>query len=449
MSPVNRHTTFRLCCLSDIAMPDMKPLLILSLLLTAARAESADWPRFRGPNGTGISDAKDIPTTWTADDYAWTKELPGQGHGSPVVVGNRIYLLSGDELTAKRSILCVNATDGKLLWQRAFESKPGHLHSDNNYASATPTADTDGVVAAWTSTDSFMLVALNNDGHEMWRHNLGEYKSAWGGAPCPIIVDDLVVILNDQMDPKIMAQFLPETIKPSEPGKSSAIAFDRTTGEVQWEISRRTIIAGYATPCVRQLDSGGKEIVFFGTGNGMTGVNPATGKINWELEDALRSRTVMSPVLAGDLIIGSHGRGLVGDKLVAVRPPNNQNDNAQVIFELKKSVPLVPTPIYRNGLLFLTCETGIVSCIDATNGIEVWRERIRGKFYASPVCIDDRLFCVDRSGNVIVIAAAGKFTQLAANALGDDCFATPAVANDSIYFRTASQLIALRGTKVP
>ena len=110
---------------------------------------------------------------------------------------------------------------------------------------------------------------------------------------------------------------------------------------------------------------------------------------------------------------------------------------------------MVPTPIYRNGLLFLICETGIVSCIDATNGTEIWRERIRGKFYASPICIGDRLFCVDRSGNVIVIAATGEFTQLASNSLGEDCFATPAVANDSIYFRTDSQLMSLQGAKEP
>ncbi|HIE98187.1 MAG TPA: hypothetical protein EYQ63_14545 [Fuerstia sp.] len=426
-------------------MPHMKPVLIFSFFLLAVLAESADWPRFRGPNGTGISDAKNIPTTWTADDYAWTTDLPGQGHGSPVVVGNHIYLLSGDEQTAQRSVLCVNAADGKLLWQRAFDSTPGHLHSDNNYASSTPAADANGVVAAWTSTDSFMLVALSNNGHEIWRRDMGEYKSAWGGAPCPIIVDDVVVILNDQMDPKIMVRFLPETIKLTEPGKSSAIAFDRATGKVQWKIDRRTIIAGYATPCVRQLDNGSREIVFFGTGNGMTGVDPATGKINWKVEDALRSRTVMSPVLAGDLIIGSHGRGLVGEKLIAVRPPNDQNDEAEVVFEIVKSIPLVPTPIYRNGLLFMTCETGIVSCIDAADGQEIWRERVRGKFYASPICVGDRLFCVDRSGNVIVLAASEQFTKLASNPLGDDCFATPAVANETIYFRTASQLIALTG----
>ncbi len=243
----------------------MKLLLIFSFVLTFTVAESADWPRFRGPNGTGISDAKNIPTTWTTADYAWLTDLPGQGHGSPIVVGDRIYLLSGDEQTAERFVLCVNATDGELLWQRGYASTAGELHRDNNYASSTPAGDADGVVAAWTSTDSFMIVALDNDGNEVWQRDLGEYKSAWGGAPCPIIVDDLVVILNDQMDPRIMARFLPKGTEITGPGKSSAIALERATGKIRWATTRRTVIAGYATPCVRQLASGGKEIVFFDT----------------------------------------------------------------------------------------------------------------------------------------------------------------------------------------
>lgn len=427
----------------------MKLLLLSGVVLTSVvGAEAADWPRFRGPNGTGIGHANTIPTTWTTDDYTWRTNLPGQGHGSPIVVDNHIYLLSGDRQTAERFVLCVNADNGNLLWQRGYASTPGELHRDNNYASSTPAADAHGVIAAWTSTDSFILVALDNHGNEVWQRDLGEYKSAWGGAPCPIIVDDLVVVLNDQMDPKIMARFLPKGTEITEPGKSSAIAIDRNTGKIRWKITRRTIIAGYATPCVRHLPGGKKEIVFFGTGNGMTGVDPSTGNVNWELNNSFRSRTVMSPVLAGDLIIGSHGLGIVGDKLIAVRPPNERDSDAQVVFEMRKSIPLVPTAIYRNGLLFITCETGIVSCVDATNGNEVWRERVRGKFYASPVCVGDRLYCVDRSGSVIVLAASRQFAHLATNPLEDDCFATPAVANESMYFRTASQLIALKGDEL-
>ncbi len=426
----------------------MKRVSVLSLVLVSITVTvSADWPRFRGPNGSGISDATTVPTEWTDDDYNWITELPGEGHGSPVVVGDRIFLLCADRFTAERRVVCIDANDGKIAWRKRFKSAPHYLHRDNNYASSTPAADDDGVVVIWTTPKTFMLVALDNDGEEVWKRDFGEYKASWGGAPSPIIVDDAVVILNDQMDPKVQAAFLPEGTPITGPGKSYAMALDRATGETRWQIDRRTIVAGYATPCVRELDGGKKEVVFFGTGNGMTGVDVVTGEINWEMEDALRSRTVMSPVLVGDLIIGSCGRGLVGDKLVAVRPPSDKNGKPEVVFNIKKSIPLVPTVLHKDGLLFMTCETGVVSCVRATSGEYLWRERVRGKFFASPVWVDGRLFCVNRRGEVIVLAAGDKFEQLARNSLGDDCFATPAVVNGAIVFRTASQLMSVGGEK--
>ncbi len=424
----------------------MKRAAILCLILTSTAATAtADWPRFRGPNGTGISDATTVPTKWTVDDYNWVTDLPGEGHGSPVVVGDRIYVLCGDQFTAERRVLCISARDGKTLWRKSFKSAPHYLHRDNNYASSTPAADTDGVVVVWTTPKTFVLVALDNKGTEIWQRDLGQYKTTWGGAPSPIIVEDVVVVLNDQMDPKLMARFLPEGTPITEPGKSFAIALDRATGKTRWKIDRRSLVAGYATPCVRRSDDGKQEIVFFGTGNGMTGVDVATGKVNWELNDALRSRTVMSPVLADDLIIGSCGGGIVGDKLVAVRPPNDKDGKPKLVYTITQSIPLVPTALHKDGLLFMTCETGVISCVNATNGNYLWRKRVGGKFYASPVWIDQRLFCVDRRGNVIVLAAGDKFRQLARNPLGDDCFSTPAVANGAIYFRTATQLMSIGG----
>ena len=420
--------------------------IVFWMLAFISNAALADWPRFRGPNGSGISNTTTVPTQWTDDDYNWTANLPGEGHGSPVVVGNRIFLLCGDQYTADRRVVCIDSADGKILWVKSFKSAPHYVHRDNNYASSTPAADVDGVVVSWTTPKTFLLVAVDNDGEEVWQRDLGEYKASWGGAPSPIIVDDAVIIMNDQMNPKYQAAFLPEGTPITAPGKSYAIALERATGETRWKVDRISVVAGYATPCIRELAGGKKEVVFFGTGNGMTGVDVSTGQINWELKDALTSRTVMSPVLAGDLIIGSTGQSLLGDKLVAVRPPSGQNAKPEVVFEISKSIPLVPTVVHEDGLLFMTCENGYVSCVSAATGEYLWRERIRGsKFFASPVWIDGRLFCVDRRGDVIVLTAAGTFEQLARNPLSDSSYATPAVANGAVYFRTATQLISIGG----
>ena len=130
-----------------------------------------------------------------------------------------------------------------------------------------------------------------------------------------------------------------------------------------------------------------------------------------------------------------------------MRPPSDENGKPEVVYKINQSIPLVPTALHKDGLLYMTCETGVVSCVRAASGEYVWRKRVRGKFFASPVWVDGRLFCVNRRGDVIVLAAGDKFEQLASNSLGDDCFATPAVANGAIYFRTATQLMSVGGEK--
>ena len=428
----------------------MKTLVIFSLMLML-NAASADWPRFRGPNGTGVSDATTIPTEWTDEDFNWAVDLPGEGHGSPVAVGDRIYVLCGNMFTAQRSVVCVSASKGEILWEKKYKSAPHYLHRDNNYASSTPAADAEGVVVTWTSPSTFILLALDKDGNELWKKDFGEYKASWGGAPSPIIAGDVVVVMNDQMDPKIQRAFLPENTSEeyiNTPGKSFAIAFDRKTGEELWKIDRKSIVAGYSTPCVRELDNGNREVIFIGTGNGMTAVDLASGKVNWTIA-VLRTRTCMAVVLADGLVIGSGGNGLVGDTLVAVRPPSKKGDKPEVVFELKKSVPLVPTALYKDGLLYLAQDTGVLSCVNAANGEQVWRKRTRGRYYASPIAVGDRIFFVNRHGDVLVLKAGDAFEQLAKNSLGDDCSATPAIVNGRMIFRTATQLLSVGGKQQP
>jgi len=175
-------------------------------------------------------------------------ELPGEGHGSPVAVGDRIFVLCADMFTADRQVVCVSASKGEILWTKNFPSAPHYLHRDNNYASSTPAADGNGVVVCWTTPANFVLLALDNNGNEMWRKDYGEYKSTWGGAPSPIIVDDVVVIMNDQLDPRSQAAFLPQGTSEqyiNTPGKSFAAALDRVTGQEIWKVDRTTAAAGY------------------------------------------------------------------------------------------------------------------------------------------------------------------------------------------------------------
>jgi outer membrane protein assembly factor BamB len=178
----------------------------------------------------------------------------------------------------------------------------------------------------------------------------------------------------------------------------------------------------------------------------MTGVDLATGKINWEIKGILNSRVVGSPQLYQDLVFGSYGSGLSAQRLVAVRAPRKGGvKKPKVAYNVSQSPPLVPSCLIKDDLLFLWTDSGIVSCLDAATGKRHWRERVGGNYYCSPVWIDGRLYCTSKEGDVVVVAADKTFKLLAKNPLGEKSFAIPAVAHGVMYQRTQTKLFSLGG----
>ena len=421
-----------------------QPLEILCCLLCLVPSVAAqEWTRFRGPNGTGISQATTIPTKWTAQDYNWTVKLPADGSSSPVLWGDRIFLTTSDKKTAMRSVVCLSTQDGSSLWQHDFPGTTFRMHRDNDFASATPSVDKDGLVLVWSTPEQVLMLALDLDGKEMWRRDLGPFPGLHGSASSPVIVDNLVILANDQMNPQRMARYLPKDAS-MIPEKSFLIAVDRQTGQTRWQVDRKTELAGYATPCVRHLAGGKPELIFTSTAHGITSVDLATGAINWEIDRVFASRTVGSPQLHGDLVFGSHGAGLAGQRFVAVRPERKEGRITPVVaYEVTRAVPLVPSCLVKDDLLFLWAGNGIVTCLDAATGKQHWRERVGGQYYCSPVWVDGRLYCVSKSGDVRVIAADRTYRSLATVSLGESANAVPAIAGGVMYLRTQSQLFSL------
>lgn len=190
--------------------------IVAAFLQAAPAARGADgsnWTRFRGPNGSGISaDAFDEPIV--EKDIAWKVELPGIGHSSPVVWGDKVYVTCAEEETGKRIVLCLNSGDGSIAWKREYNSFTFHIHKRNSYASSSPAVDDVGVYVSWTTPKEYTLLALSHDGKELWRQNLGEFTSQWGSGTSPVVVNDMVVLTNDQEGPE-----------------SSVVAFDHKTGK--------------------------------------------------------------------------------------------------------------------------------------------------------------------------------------------------------------------------
>ena len=418
------------------------PTVLVLLVSSMSYAGEGEWSRFRGPNGTGISDATTVPVRWTEKDYNWKIDLPGPGHSSPVVWDNRIFVTCGDPATALRTLLCVDAPTGRTLWKQEEPSKTYGQHRDNGYATATPTVDADGVVITWTTPEAVMLLALDLQGRELWRRNLGPLVSLQGSGSSPILYQDLVVLANDQED----MQRSPGRKKdgPNPAGRSFVIAVDRKTGETRWQTETKTFLAGYSTPCVYRAEGGRAELIFSNTAHGIMAVDPATGKVNWEFGRPFLDRAVISPVVAPGLVIAGHGAGIRGTRCIAVRPGSSgQGTEPTLAYTVTRAIPMVPTPLVKDRRLFLWADDGVVSCLRVATGETVWRQRVDGAYYASPVWVNGYLYSVSKKGEVVVLAAADKFEVLCRVPLGEPSYATPAVAGGVMYLRTSSHLFSL------
>lgn len=404
--------------------------ILVAAVLGASRApaagESGDWPRFRGADGNGLSSARNLPTRWTAADLRWKAPLPGKGHSSPVVRGDRLFLTSGNDQNADRYVICLGTADGKKLWEKRYASAVFPQNKDNSFGSATPAVDADGVYVCWTTPDAISVAALTLAGEEKWHRRLGPFAARHGSGASPVVVGHLVWINNDQ------------------DGPSSLIALDAGSGEVKFKIDRRTDKASYGTPCLLQSPGRPDELIFASSSHGLTSVNPLNGAINWDCTGLFPTRVVSSPITSDGLVICSSGEGGTGRRLVAVRPPTG-NHPPTVVYEMKTGVPNVPTPLARDGRLYLLCDNGLLRCVRTATGELLWEEKLGEPFYGSPVWAQGRLYVASKRGTVFVIAAADKFELIARNELGEPSFATPAIAGETLYFRTLSQVIAVGG----
>ena len=413
----------------------MRMLLSASLVtLLVIPAAAQQWTRFRGPNGTGVSDAASIPVKWTDTDYCWKITLPGKGHSSPVVWGEKVFLLSADPETAKRYVICVDAGSGTTIWQNEYESTTHRLHARNTFASSTPAVDNEHVYVAWAAPKHLMLRALGHDGHEVWAQDLGPYPSQHGFGSSPILYENLVILFNEQQAQELE----PDT----QPGQSAMMAFDRMTGELRWSTPRTTTRVCYSTPCVYRPANGPPELICYNTGDGIFSLDPNRGTPNWSL-NVLTMRTVSSPIIVGDLVLGSNGSGGGGNYLVAVRAAKEPEE----VYRVNRQAPYVATPVARGDLVFLFYDRGLVSCIEAANGNLVWQERLTSGFSGSPVLVDGKLYCIDDNGDVLVLAAEREFQELGRNSLGEPSRATPAVSGGRMFLRTESRLFCVGGGK--
>lgn len=404
---------------------------VLPLLVACVRpAQAENWPRFRGENGTGVSRDKGIPVTWSEGDYAFNVDIPGVGHAAPIVWENRLFVTSALDQGAVRELLCLDAATGRAIWSRSVGFNKSHKHAKNSWASSTPATDGKRVYVAFGDVENHTLSAYDFDGGLVWRRSLGTFESQHGQGVSPIVHDGLVILTNDQ------------------DGPSSIVAFDAETGDTRWSILRSIGVVSYATPMVHKRSDGTTQLVCVSGAAGITGHDPATGRMLWET-DGFPLRTVASPVLADGLVIASCGQGGAGGVLLRAVDPNGTGkvQATHVKYERKTQLPYVPTPIAWEGHLYFWNDNGVVCCVEAKTGENVWVKRIGGNYSGSPVCIDGKLYGVSEDGKVTVLAASTEFKDFGTTELNDPSHSTPAVANGRLYLRTYHRLMCLPAKK--
>jgi outer membrane protein assembly factor BamB len=415
-------------------MPRRFALCLFALSCLASAAAAQEWTRFRGPNGAGGMDVDTIPAQWSEADFNWKIELPGQGHSSPVLWGDKIFLLSAEPDTSMRYVLCISATSGKILWKKEFAASPHKLHGKSNYATSSPAVDAERVYVAWSDRDHTWFCAFDHDGGELWRQDLGGWIGQHGFGASPMLAGDVVVITSSQ-EPEEDKN--PNSLMPKH---CFVAGLDRETGEVRWKTPREIKVASYSVPCLRKNKEGKEELILCNTTDGFFALDPANGKQTWSSGPVFSMRTVSSPQLWHDLIFGTTGSGGGGNYAVAYRP-----GEAQPVYEIRKEMPYVPTPLIYQDMLFLWGDSGIVTCVRPADGKEIWQKRVGGKYSGSPVRAGKKIFCTDEDGTVVVIAAADHFQELGRNKLGEKSHSTPAIAGGRMYVRTVSHLYSIGG----
>lgn len=403
------------------------PAVLAAGLCLPGTTRADDWSRFRGPNGNGVADVT-LPDVVTEKDVAWRIKLPGLGYSSPVVHGSTAFVTSADPKTGKRFVTAVSVAEGKVLWTDESAGAVYRTHKRNSAATSTPVVDRDRLIVAWGTPEALTISAFSHSGGKLWSADLGPVKSQHGFGVSPILHDGMVILPNDQ------------------DGGGTLIALDAATGKTKWSLPRKGKNATYSTPCVRTRADGKAELVFTNWQHGITAVDPATGKVNWEVsvfEPDKNERAIASPVVAGDLVLGTCGFVSAQKHLVAVRP--DDKGGAKEVWRLERAVSYMPTPVVKGDRLWQISEAGIASCLDVGTGKVIWQERVGGNFGGSPIWVGGNIVAVSVEGKLVTLAAADQYRKLGEFDLGEPSQSTPAVAGARVLVRTERSLVCLQG----
>lgn len=400
-------------------------LACFTLALSLSLSDAADWSRFRGPNGSGFAEGE-LPKI---DPKAplWKVEIPGKGVSSPIIVDGKVYLQTASKDGKTRTLLCLDARNGKTDWSKDVPASTAKTHPKNSLASSTPACDGKQIYCVWWDGSGVSLHAYDLKGTEKWQTSLGGYVSQHGPGFSPVIHDGLAFVNVDDDE------------------HAELVAIDIKTGDKKWVKERKKERASYSTPFILKRGDKAEELVL-GTTHLITSYDPKTGKVNWEYTlqwpaGKMPLRVVCHPVYAGGLVVMSCGDGSGSRYMVAVDP---EKSSPAKVWDLdQKALPYVPCILVKGDLLFWLGDKGggFACCAEAKTGKVLYSERVTTKEpSASPIMVGDQILTIAEDGEISVFKAAKEFEEVAKLKLGEGVFASPAVADGKLFIRGTSNL---------
>ena len=479
-------------------------VLFVTLLATGQLAGQSSWPRFRGPNGSGVATtAQSLPISF-AGGPAWQTEVSA-GHSSPIVWGERLFITGHRD--HELETLCLDRRTGAVLWRKGVAvEKLERVHRVNSQASPTPVTDGKRV---YVSFGSFGLLCYDMDGTEVWRRPLARQpRNTFGTASSLVLVKDHLIFVCENQD------------------ESFIEALDPATGAVTWHKDRKGFQSGWSTPTYRH-EAGSEELLVYSV-FWLTAMDLKDGSDRWAVP-GLADEPTVTPILGEGLVYVSSynmktnteviglptyadlladydgdGDGLIsyaegeanqsvlsrydadgeGDHplrifyrmmdedqnklisepeyqklrdwvggfshengLVAIRPPGAAGGQAEVVWRHGVGIPEIPSPLYAQGRIYLIKNGGILTCLDAKTGAVKYKTRLSagGPYYASPIAGDGKLYAASTRGVITVIELGDEGKILGKGELGERIMATPAIAEDKLYIRTQTKMMAFAG----
>lgn len=441
-------------------------IAMFALLVLISSSVQADWMRFRGPNGSGVSDEKQAtPAEWSPQkNLKWKVALPGPGSSSPIIVGDQVFVTCwsgygmnrndlGDQKDLKRHLVCLDRKSGKILWDKTVgpvlpEDVYTGMFAEHGYASHTPTSDGKRVYAYFGKSGA---VAFDLEGNQLWQTIVGDELDPrrWGSSSSPVLYKDLLIV--------------------TATAESEAIvALNKETGKEVWRQESSGFNSTWGTPILVKHGDQRTDLVI-GVPYEIWGLSPDTGKLRWYCE-AMPTETYCSSVIAQNgVVYGIEGRG---GGSIAVRANGKGDVTKSHVLWSGRDANRIETPvIYQDRIYFFS--RGIANCIDAKTGERIFRGRLeqgdavaadgreepaenrfggrggrggggfRGSDYSSPIVADGKVYYTSRSGETYVIKASDKLEPISVNRLtndNEDFSASPAVSDGDLFIRSDKHL---------